>query len=385
MDEGRLVWAEVDLAALKRNYARIQSYTKSEIMPIVKADAYGHGVLPVVKTLRQLGVKRFGVAHIEEAIEIKSSFPGLTLMVIGYTSESDYPLLIANDVIPCIYGFEQAQALSKAAVAAGKKVKLHVKVDTGMGRIGLKTDEKDEILKMAQLPMLEIEGVFSHLAVADQLDLTYTREQLQKFNDLIAALQAEGLTIPVRHIANSAAILQLTEAHFELVRPGIILYGLPPSSQVGKNAGFEPVMSWKARITHIKMIQAGETVSYGRTFRAAYPTRVATIPVGYADGLRRTLSNHGEILVNGNRASIIGRVCMDQTMLDITKIPDVHTGDVVTILGCDGSERIDATEMAGWLGTINYEIVCGISKRVPRVYLNQEDRCDLPKSGHGPG
>ncbi|HVJ48033.1 alanine racemase [Desulfitobacterium sp.] len=371
MENARPVWAEVDLSALKRNYERIKAYTQSEIMPIVKADAYGHGAIPVAKTLFEAGARRFGVAMLEEALEIKHAFPSVKVMTIGYMPVDFARTIVQEDIITGVYQYAQAEALSEAALAEGKKATIHLKIDTGMGRIGFRKDTYQEILRIAELPNLFIEGIYTHFVNSDQLDLSFAREQLKEFLDLCTRLQTQGINIPIRHAANSAAILQFPEAHLDLVRPGIILYGLPPSQQVGGNSGFEPVMTWKARIAHIKEIEAGETVSYGRTFRAAYPTRVATVPVGYADGLHRALSNRGEMLVNGRRAAIIGRVCMDQTMLDITKIPGIEVGSLVTLLGSDGYERIDASEMARWLESINYEVVCDISKRVPRVYIEE--------------
>lgn len=371
MENARPVWAEVDLSALKRNYERIRAYTKSEIMPIVKADAYGHGTIPVVKALFEAGARWFGVAMLEEALEIKRAFPSVKVMTIGFMSADFAGTIVEEDIITGVYQYAQAEALSQAARAQGKNATIHLKIDTGMGRIGFRKDTYQEILRIAELPNLDIEGIYTHFATSDQLDLSFAREQLKVFLDICERLKTQGLNIPIRHAANSAAILQFPEAHLDLVRPGIILYGLPPSQHVGRNAGFEPVMTWKARIAHVKEIPAGETVSYGRTFRAAYPTRVATVPVGYADGLHRALSNRGEMLVKGRRTAIIGRVCMDQTMLDITKTPGVEVGSMVTILGSDGYERIDATEMAEWLETINYEVVCDISKRVPRIYIEE--------------
>jgi alanine racemase len=369
MENTRSVWAEVDLRALKRNYDRIKAYTQSEIMPIVKADAYGHGALEIVQTLYDMGARRFGVAVLEEALEIKAAFPDVLVMMIGSMPVEAPSILVKEDIISGVYQMDQAVALSEAGVQQGKTARIHLKVDTGMGRIGFKVDEFDQLLRLAELPNLFIEGIYTHFASADHSDLTFAREQLKKFEEIYEKLKAHGINIPIRHASNSAALLQLPEAHFELVRAGIILYGLPPSRHVGKDAGFEPVLSWKTRVTHVKTISEGETVSYGRTFRAAYPTRVATISVGYADGLRRSLSNQGEALVKGKRTTMVGRVCMDQTMLDVTRIPSIEVGDVVTLLGTDGYERIDATEMAGWLDTINYEVVCGISKRVRRVYI----------------
>ncbi|AHF06339.1 alanine racemase [Desulfitobacterium metallireducens] len=371
MENARPVWTEVDLSALKRNYERIKTYTKSEIMPIVKADAYGHGAIPVVKVLFEAGARRFGVALLEEALEIKRSFPSAKVMTIGYMSTDFARTIVEEDIISGVYQYAQAESLSRAATDLGKNATIHFKIDTGMGRIGFRKETYEEILQIAKLPNLYIEGIYTHFANSDQLDLSFAREQLKTFLNVCERLQAQGIDIPIRHAANSAAILQFPEAHLDLVRPGIILYGLPPSSQVGGNEGFEPVMTWKAKIAHIKEIQAGETVSYGRTFRAAYPTRVATLPVGYADGLNRALSNRGEMLVKGRRAAIIGRICMDQTMLDITRIHGVDVGTPVTLLGSDGYERIDATEMAKWLETINYEVLCDISKRVPRVYIEK--------------
>jgi len=366
----RQVWAEVNLQTLRENYFKLQAYTQSEMMPIVKADAYGHGVIPVVKTLMACGAKRYGVALLEEALEIKAVFPELTIMIIGATELDHSDTLVKEDIIPAIYQFSQAQALSDAAVKQNRTARLHIKIDTGMNRIGFRETDSLDILRIADLPNLFIEGIFTHFATSDQRDLSFAREQLKRFQTLYGKLKSAGLTIPIRHAANSAAIIQFPESHFELVRLGISLYGLTPSSQIGGNVGLEPVMSWKAKVSHVKSIKTGETISYGRTFQAAYPTRVATIPVGYADGLRRALSNHGEMLIQGRRSMVIGRICMDQTMLEVTKIPSVQVGDIVTILGKDNHEQITATEMAEWIGTISYEVVCGISKRVPRIYFD---------------
>ena len=366
----RQVWAEVNLQTLRENFIKLKAYTRSEMMPIVKADAYGHGVIPVVRTLQACGVKRFGVALLQEALEIKAVYPELTVMVIGATELEQMDDLVKEEIIPTIFHLSQAQALSEAAVKQDKTVRLHIKLDTGMNRIGFHEQDFAEIMKISALPKLFVEGIFTHFATSDIRDLSFARDQLKRFQAVYDNLKTAGLTIPIRHAANSAAIIQFPESHFELVRPGISLYGLTPSAQIGGNVGLEPVMSWKAKVSQVKSIKTGETVSYGRTFQAAYPTRIATIPVGYADGLRRALSNQGEMLVQGARSTMIGRVCMDQTLLEVTKIPGVQVGDIVTILGKDGYDQITATEMAEWIGTISYEVVCGISRRVPRVYLD---------------
>ena len=370
----RQVWAEVNLQTLRENYLKLKTYTQSEMMPIVKADAYGHGLIPVVKTLIACGAQRYGVALLEEALEIKAVFPDLTILILGATELDQWDDLVKEDIIPAIFKLSQAQALSEAAVKQNKTARLHIKIDTGMNRIGFRERDFADIMKISALPNLFIEGIFTHLATSDQRNLTFAREQLSRFEAFYDKLKKAGLTIPIRHAANSAAILQFPESHFELVRPGISLYGLTPSSQMSAATGLEPVMSWKAKVSLVKSIKTGETVSYGRTFQAAYPTRVATIPVGYADGLRRALSNQGEMLVHGKRSTMIGRICMDQTMLDVTKIPGVQVGDVVTILGKDGYDQITATEMAEWLETISYEVICGISNRVPRIYLGSEEK-----------
>lgn len=366
----RPVWAEVDLGALRRNYRRIKEYTSSEIMPIVKADAYGHGAVEVVRALKNEGIKRVGVAFLEEALELKNHFPDLSYMVIGPTLPKYSMMLVEEDIIPEIFQVEQAEALSRAAIQLGKTAKLHVKVDTGMGRIGFRKETAiEDIERIGDLPGIFIEGIYTHLATADSTDLSYARKQIQLFEEIYDNLQKKGIYIPIRHAANSAAVMQLPEAGYELCRSGLILYGLLPMDHAGKEAGFEPALSLKARISHVKTIQKGDSVSYGRSFIAAKPTKVATLPLGYADGVRRDLSNGGQVLLKGKRVMIIGKVCMDHTMLDVTELEDIWVGDEVTFIGEDGQDNITADEIAKYLKTISYEIICGISKRVPRVYI----------------
>jgi alanine racemase len=303
----RPVWAEINLGALERNYKRIKTFTDREVMPIVKADAYGHGAVEVVGVLRKQGVKRFGVAFLEEALELKRSYPDITLMVIGPTPPEYSEILVQEEIIPEVFQVEQALALSQAAVKLKKTARLHVKIDTGMGRIGFRDKAWEDIKRIARLPGLFVEGIYTHLATADSPDLTYALEQLRIFDSLYLKLKAEGINIPLRHAANSPAIMQLPVSHYELCRPGIVLYGLLPLEHAGQDAGFEPVMSLKAQIAHLKTIYPGDSVSYGRTFIAERPTKVATLPLGYADGLRRSLSNRGEVLIKGQRAPIIGK------------------------------------------------------------------------------
>lgn len=369
MDNNPQVWAEINLSALQRNYDRIKEITSSEIMPIVKANAYGHGLVPVAQALYEKGARRFGISNMAEALELRKLFPDCKIMLVGALPLESIPTIVREEIICGVHRLEQALLLSQEGERQGKKATIHLKIDTGMGRLGFRMEDLEDLLKTTQLPHLDVEGIYTHFATADNLDLTYAKEQLAKFNQVNEYLQSQGVQIPLRHACNSAGVLQLPEAHFDLVRPGIILYGLPPSPYVGKDGDWEPVLTWKTKITHLKTVDLGETISYGRTFRTAYSTQVATLPVGYGDGLRRNLSNCGEVVLNGKRATIIGRICMDQTMIDVTKIPNVKIGDVVTLIGSDGYESIDATEIADLLGTINYEVLCGISSRVPRVYI----------------
>jgi alanine racemase len=276
---------------------------------------------------------------------------------------------VEHGFIQGIATFTEAQALSQAAQRAGKTAVIHLKIDTGMRRLGFRVQDIPELVRAAQLPNLQAEGIYTHFADADHEDLSFAWRQLRIFNEVVEQLAGEGIQIRIRHTASSAAILRLPEAHFELARPGIMLYGYPPGVEDPAADGFEPVLSWRTKISQVKMIAAGDSGSYGRTFRAAYPTRVATIPVGYADGLRRALSNRAEVLVRGERAALIGRVCMDYTMLDVTKWPDLQPGETVTLLGADGASRVDAWDMARELETISYEVICGISKRVPRIVI----------------
>ncbi|UWG98180.1 alanine racemase [Dehalobacter sp. DCM] len=372
MEFFRPVWAEIDLGALKRNFRRVKSFTKSDVMPIVKADAYGHGAIAVVRALREEGVTRFGVAILDEALELRKEFPDIAIMVIGPTLPEYSEIMVRDDIIPEVFQLRQAEALSAAAEKLHKTARLHIKVDTGMGRIGFRDNAFEAIQKIAGLPGLFLEGIYTHLATADGTDLTYVSKQLTLFNTLRDQLRAAGITIPIRHAANSAAIIQVPESHFELCRPGIILYGLLPMTHTGQEAGFEPVLSLKTRISQLKTIRKGESVGYGRTFVAERPTQVATLPIGYADGWRRSLSNNGEVLIKGKRAAIIGRICMDQTMVDVTDIRGVDEGDEAILIGDCGEDRITADEIAGRCGTISYEITCGLTKRVPRVIVDND-------------
>ena len=370
-------WAEIDLDALLNNYQFIHRTVGGNICAVLKADAYGHGSLAVADALHQAGVSAFAVSCLAEARELRRH--GLTepLLILGYTDPAFADELAALHITQALFSTEYARALSEAAAQAGCTVCCHLKADTGMGRIGfsLRSDFDDAVQEMEAcyaLPGIRITGVFQHFAVADSLeadDIAYTATQHELFARLLARLQADGFDTGVTHCANSAAQLLHPVWRCDLVRAGIILYGLAPSGQVG-SPELHPVMKLKAVVTHLKWLQPGQSVSYGRTFTADHPMQVATISVGYADGYPRKLSGLGAMTIRGKAAPVLGRVCMDQTIVDVTGIPDVQPGDEVLVFGPEAAPGADTADtVAEKTGTINYEIICGISRRVPRVYL----------------
>ncbi|MDS1029212.1 alanine racemase [Bacillota bacterium LX-D] len=369
----RKVWAEIDLSAVAHNLQQIKSNIpiNTKVMAIVKANAYGHGAVQVAEVL-QNQVNYFGVAVLAEALELRRNNIDKPILILGYTSTEDYPALIKAEVTQTVFSYEQAKNLSQAALALNKQVKIHIKIDTGMGRIGFPISQETikTALKIAKLPNLIIEGIFTHLANADAEDKTYSYQQLDKFTWVCDNLQRSGLEIPLKHAANSGTIVDLPEAHFDLVRPGIILYGLYPSDQVRKDKiKLQPAMALKAKIVYLKQVAKGSSISYGCTYTTDKAAAIATIPIGYADGYTRLLSNRGVALVKGRRVPVVGRVCMDQLMLDVSDIPGVAEGDEVVLLGKQGEEVISAEELAKLIGTINYELVCMIRQRVPRKYI----------------
>jgi alanine racemase len=368
-------WAEIDLDAIAYNVREIKGLLKDkvEMMGVVKADAYGHGVLEVVRTLLDSGVTQLAVSMLDEAIQIRKSGIDVPILILSYTEPARADEIIQYDVTQTVYSNELAQALSEASERLGRSVRVHVKVDTGMTRIGfipgLKTVE--EIIGISRLPGVIVEGIFTHFASADEAERDYTWMQYERFISLCNELEGAGLHIPVKHVCNSAGIVQYPEMHLDLVRPGIILYGLHPSSQVDKSMiCLKPAMTLKAKVILVKDVEPDTCISYGRTFRTACKSRIATIPIGYADGYARLLSSKGRVLVNGESAPIVGRICMDQCMIDVTDFKyEVKAGDEAVIFGSQGDACISVDEVAAEIGTINYEIVCNIGKRIPRVYL----------------
>ena len=367
-------YAQVDLGAIRHNITEARKKIKdtTKIMAIVKADAYGHGAVPVAKSLLDL-VDAYGVATLEEAVELRKNEIDKMILILGYTPEGDYEDLILHDISQAVYTEEMAQKLSDMAVKLGKKAKVHIKIDTGMGRIGFPPTEKtaDLIAEIKKFPGIELEGMFTHFARADETTTEPVKEPLKKYMHMVEMLLERGIEIPVKHVSNSASIMRIPEANLDMVRSGITTYGLYPSEEVDKKEmDLIPAMQWKAHISFVKDVEPGSSISYGGTFTVQKKMRVATVPVGYADGFKRDLSNRGaSVLVHGKRAAILGRICMDQFMIDVTEIDGVQIGDEVTLFGRDGDAFIPVEEIADASHSFNYEYVCGISPRVPRKYI----------------
>jgi len=378
----RAAWAEVDLDALAHNMREVKRLAAKGalVTAVIKADGYGHGAKKVAQTLLDNGADRFAIAVLDEGIELRRAGFKVPILVLGFTDKERAEEVVANDLEQAAYSWDLAEALSKEAVRQGKTVKVHIKIDTGMGRIGLQpnSDSVQLIKKISQLPNLAIEGIFTHFAVADTVDKLYTEGQYEKFNWICSELDKENVKINIRHCGNSATIIDLPNMHMNMVRAGIMLYGLKPSDEVMLDRlELKQVMSLKVRITHVKEIEAGQSVSYGRRFIAERKSKIASLPIGYADGYTRMLSGKAEALVKGKRVPVVGRICMDQCMIDVTGIENVSVGDEVVLFGKQEDGFIHIDELADKLGTINYEIVCMIGKRVPRVYIKDGKIVDV--------
>jgi len=366
------VYADINLDAIEKNVDALMSATKDGTMAIaiVKADGYGHGDVAVSKTVYNK-VFGYGVATIDEAINLRENGIDKPILILGFVNPDDYSKLVDHDVDATIFDFETAKILSDAAVKVGKTALCHIKVDTGMRRIGLEPDATGVALvkKIVSLPNIEARGIFTHFAASDELDKTFANTQLLKFNTFVESLEKEGITFKYRHCSNSAGIIDMPDANMDLVRLGISLYGMYPSDEVNKkNVALIPALELKSHITMVKTVEAGERVSYGGTFVTNRPTTLATVSIGYGDGYPRALSSKGYALINGQYAPIVGRVCMDQMMVDVTDIGEVHRNDTVTLIGRDGDNYISVEEIADLAGTFNYEFVCDLGKRIPRNY-----------------
>lgn len=374
MTVSRPVWAEIQLAHLAHNMREVRRLTKKEAMisAVIKADGYGHGAVQIGQILLDNGADRFAVATLSEAIQLKRVYPNVEIMVMGYTPDHLVVEALAYDIILCVFSYEQAIYFNQAAIRLNKRLKVHIKIDTGMRRIGMSVSEQtiSEIVGMSTLNALYIEGIFTHFAVADEKDKAFTHEQVKRFLSITSALEAAGINIPIKHVANSAAIIDCPEYHFDMVRAGIMLYGLYPSNEVAlERVCLKQVMSLKVQIAHVKRVLSGEGISYGLKYRPDQATNIATLPIGYADGFTRLLSFKAKGILKGQLRPLVGRICMDQCMMDLGAL-DAKVGDVVTLFGSDGETQITIEDIAAQLDTINYEIVCMIGKRVPRMYLN---------------
>ena len=366
--------AEIDLGAIAFNLRRIRKLVGPDvkICPAVKADAYGHGAARVSHTVLDAGAEMLGVATLEEGMELRQAGIRAPILIFQCVFADQIPGIVENDIGTMICDRSFAAELSRRAQASGKRIKVHIKVDTGMGRVGVQAQETANFaLDLSRMPGLEIEGIFTHFPSADEEDLSFTHQQVRDFEEITRAVAAAGVRIPLRHAANSAAILNVPESYFDMVRPGIMLYGLYDSEFVARDVELRQSMTLKTKIVFLKELPPGKTVSYGRTFTTARRTVVATIPIGYADGYNRLLSNRAPALVRGRRVPVIGRICMDQTMLDVTDVPGVSVGDEVVLYGSQGEERISIEEIAALLGTISNEVICAVGKRVPRVYVHR--------------
>lgn len=369
------VWAEIDLDAIAGNYQAMRNKIcdETKMIAVVKTDGYGHGAVPIARMLEPLDyIWGFAVAAAEEAYILRESGIRKPILILGYTFAEDYGRFAKEQIRPAVFKYDMAEQMSEAAVAAGGKIPIHLALDTGMTRIGFADNEESvrEILKIQALPGIEIEGMFTHFARADELDKSHARAQSLRYIRFSERLKEAGVTVPLKHCSNSAAILEMPEVNMDLVRPGITGYGIYPSDEVSRESvPLKAAMSLKSQIVYIKEVEAGVPVSYGGTYVTEKRTRIATIPVGYGDGYPRSLSNKGWVLIHGKKAPILGRVCMDQFMVDVTEIPEAQELDEVVLMGESEGSFLGVDELGALSERFPYEFVCDIGKRVPRIYL----------------
>jgi alanine racemase len=367
-----LTWAEVDLGAIAHNTRELKRLVgeKTELMAVVKANGYGHGAVPVAKAVLGNGASSLAVHRTLEGVQLRQAGITAPVLIMGYTLPAEAETIVRWDLTPTVNTPEQAQVLSSTASHQGRALPIHVKVDTGLGRFGLLPEEVVDFVRVvSELPGLTLEGIYTHFAMADAVDKAYTLQQFEIYLEVVKRLEEAGFTIPIKHVASSAATLDLPETHLDVVRCGIALYGLRPSSEVEPTIPLRPAMALKSRVARVRTLPAGSSISYGCTYTTREPTRVALVPVGYGDGYHRLISNRGQVLVRGQRAPIVGRVCMDQFVVQVSDIPNVQQDDEVVLLGRQGDDEISAEEVATWAGTINYEVTTSILPRVTRVYL----------------
>ncbi len=371
MKNYRPTYAEIDLAALGYNFRRVKKSIARgvKILVAVKANAYGHGVIEVSQGLNKLGVDYLGVATVDEAIELRKARIATPVLVFGSILPHEVKPVVKHNLTLSIGDLQTACRLDNEAKARKKKTRVHVKIDTGMGRMGIwHREAKGFIAKLTRFKNLKLEGIYTHFASADEEDSSYTLQQIADFQDLVRDLEKQGIDIPLKHAANSIGLMRFKQSHFNLVRPGLMIYGLYSHQGVMGNIKLKPVLSLKTKIVYLKKLSPGRTVSYGRTYVAINNALIAVLPVGYGDGYARLLSNKARVIVRGKCVPVVGTICMDQTMVDVTKIAGIKVGDSVVLIGRQGKEEIKAEELASLCDTISYEVVCGITKRVPRAY-----------------
>ncbi|QNM05558.1 alanine racemase [Qiania dongpingensis] len=366
--------AWIDLDAIYGNVKALKENTRkgTRICAVIKADGYGHGAVPIARKLKGLA-DYFAVATAEEAFNLRYHQIEEPILVLGYVPEDAYERAVMEEIRLTVYTYEMAERLSEAAKRCGKQAFIHIKLETGMNRIGFRPGEEalSQAEAMSRLPGIMLEGIFSHFARADEKDKSYAERQYRIFDGFVSALKKRGVEIPLKHMGNSAAIIDLPQFDVDMVRAGIALYGMYPSNEVDRRrVGLTPALRLTARVIFIKEIEPGETVGYGGTYTAQRRMKIATIPIGYGDGYPRNLSNRGYVLLDGKKAPITGRVCMDQLMVDVTDVPEVRQGDEAVLVGRDGEQMISVEELAELAGTFNYEFVCDLGKRIPRIYLD---------------
>lgn len=370
MEAIRPTHVEVNLGIIAQNYDAIRARVgAADVMPVVKANAYGHGIVEVARHLQKHGAQSFGVALLEEAIALRQGGVTRPVLVFGGVATRQIPQFIAHDLMMTASSIDKLRQIDEAAAAAKTTVRVHLKIDTGMERIGVHWYSAEGLLEASLgFKHVTVAGIYSHFANSDAEDLRDARRQLERFLETLEFYAKRGLKPPQRHIANSGGILQLPESHLDLVRPGIMLYGVYPSPEAKRTVEVKAALSWKSEVVFFKVVQPGNAVSYGSTWKSDHPVRVVTVPVGYGDGYFRALSSRGQVLIRGERHPIVGRVCMDQFMVNL-EWGTAYNGDVVTIIGSDGDKSITAQDVAEWAGTIPYEVLTNLHARVPRVYV----------------
>ena len=383
----RGAWAEINLDAIENNIEQVKkSCGDKEIIAVIKADGYGHGAVGISKELIDNGAKRFAVATLPEAVELRRAGVEIPIMTLGFIGEEFYDEIVDYNIEQTIFSYDSAKVLSDIAMKKNKIAKIHIAVDTGMGRIGFLTtiEQAQEVHKISKLPSVKIVGIFTHFATADEKDKKYTELQIERFKKFNSWLEDLGVYIPFKHVSNSAAIIDLPDLEYEGVRAGIMMYGYYPSTEVNmEEVNLIPVLTLKARIIHLKTLNKGEGISYGKTYITDRVSKIATLPIGYADGLSRLQAGKGKVIIGGKIVPIVGRICMDQCMVDVTEVPDVKIGDEVILIGSDDyGNKITADDLANHIGTISYEILCDISKRIPRIYIKKGEIIEEKNYGY---